>query len=80
VLFKLLFGKTALLRQALTTLGQFGQADHLGLIGFQKTEVGTVHPVQARAAAGWAPPLGFAQRRLRRRTVAIAGTGCQAGR
>lgn len=48
-MFKLLFSKTTLLRQALTALGQLGQADHLGLVGFQKAAVGTVHPVQARA-------------------------------
>ena len=49
MLFKLLLSKAALLRQALTTLGQLGQADHLGLVGFHKAAVGTVYPVQSSA-------------------------------
>ena len=48
MLFKLLFGEMPLLRQTLTTLGQFGQADHLGLVGFHEAAVSTVQPVQAR--------------------------------
>ena len=49
MLFKLLLSKSALLRQALATLSQLGQANHLGLVGFQKAAVGTVHPVQSCA-------------------------------
>ena len=49
MLLKLLLGKAALLRQALAAFGQFGQADHLGLVGFQEAAIGTVHPVQSCA-------------------------------
>jgi hypothetical protein len=42
VLLKLLLGKATLLCQALAAFGQLGQADHFGLVGFQKTAVGTV--------------------------------------
>ena len=48
MLLKLLLGKTTLLRQALAAFGQLGQADHLGLVGFQEAAVGTVWSVQAR--------------------------------
>ena len=40
MLFKLLLSKAALLCQALATLSQLGQADHLGLVGLQKAEIG----------------------------------------
>ena len=48
MLFELLLGKATLLRQTLTAFGQFGQADHLGLVGVQEAAVGTVQPVQTR--------------------------------
>jgi hypothetical protein len=60
VLLDLLLGEVSLLLQALTTVGQLGQADHVGLVGLQKAAVGTIHPVQSRPklpAGGLLPDL-----------------------
>jgi hypothetical protein len=47
VLFVPLLKDAPLLGQGATLLGQFVEADHLGLVGLQKAAVGTVQPIQA---------------------------------
>ncbi len=47
MLLIVLFGDAALLGQGTAPFGEFGEADHLGLVGLQEAAVGTVQPVQA---------------------------------